>query len=64
MISILVWLVILCIVCALAYWIITQIPLPAPIQKIATVVIVVVFVIAIIYMLLPLTQGGAFPRLR
>jgi hypothetical protein len=61
MISILIWLLILCIICALAWWIITQLPLPAPIQKVAQVVIVVIFVIAIIYMLLPLA-GGA-PRL-
>ena len=58
MIAVLIYLLILCILCALAWWIITQLPLPAPIQKIATVVIVVVFVIAIIWLLLPLAGTG------
>lgn len=58
MISILIYLLIICILCALAWWIVTQLPLPAPIQKIATVVIVVIFVIAIIWLLLPLAGTG------
>lgn len=58
MISVLIYLLIICILCALAWWIVTQLPLPAPIQKIATVVIVVIFVIAIIWLLLPLAGTG------
>jgi hypothetical protein len=58
MIGLLVYLLIICIVCALAWWVVTQLPLPAPIQKIATVVIVVIFVIAVIYLLLPLAGTG------
>jgi hypothetical protein len=58
MISVLIYLIVLCILCALAWWIITQLPLPDPIKRIATVVIVVVFVIAIIWLLLPLAGSG------
>jgi len=64
MISVLIYLLIICILCCLAYWIITQLPLPDPIKKIATVVIVVVFVIAIIWLLLPLAGTGPPWRLR
>lgn len=63
MIGLLVYLLVICIVCALAWWIITQLPLPDPIKKIATAVIVVIFVIAIIYLLLPLAGTGG-PSLR
>jgi hypothetical protein len=64
MISVLVYLLIICILCALAWWIIQQLPLPDPIKKIATVVIVVVFVIAIVWLLLPLAGAGPNWRLR
>jgi hypothetical protein len=62
MISLLIYVLILLIVLALVWWIITQLPLPAPVKQIATVVIVVLFVIAMIYMLLPLAGTG--PALR
>ena len=62
MISLLVTILVVLIVLALCWWILTQLPLPPPIKQIATVVIVVIFVIWLVYLLLPLT--GAAPRWR
>jgi hypothetical protein len=64
MISLLIYILILLIVLALVWWIIGQLPLPAPVKQIATVVIVVIFAICMIYMLLPLAQGGPHLNLR
>jgi hypothetical protein len=54
MIGILIYILILLIFLGLLYWIIGMIPLPTPVRQIATVVIVIIFVIAMIYLLLPL----------
>lgn len=62
MLEMLIPLLVFLIVIAVAYWVITILPLPEPIRQIATVVIVVVAAIALISMLL----GGApgWPRIR
>jgi hypothetical protein len=57
-ISLMIYILILLIVLALVWWIIGQLPLPDPVKRIATVVLVVIFAIAMIYLLLPLAQGG------
>lgn len=54
MISLLIYILVLCIVLGLIWWIISVIPLPAPAKQIASVVIVVIFVLALVFMLLPL----------
>ena len=64
MIQLLIYILILLIVLALVWWIITQLPLPAPVKQIATVVIVVIFAIAMIYQLLPLAGSGKHYNLR
>ena len=64
MIQLLIYILILLIVMALFWWIVGQLPLPDPIKKVATVVIVVIFVIAMIYLLLPLAGSGPTYHLR
>lgn len=59
MLSVLLSLLIVLIVIGLCYWVITQIPLPAPIRSIAIVVLVVVAAIYLIYVLIGL--GAAIP---
>lgn len=54
MISLLIYILVLCIVLALIWWIVGMLPLPAPAKQIVTVVIVVIFVLALVFMLLPL----------
>jgi hypothetical protein len=62
MISLLIYILVMCIVFALFYWILSMVPLPPPVKQIVTVVIAVIFVIFLIYLILPLA-GGA-PALR
>lgn len=54
MLSILITLLVLCLIFGLAYWIISIIPLPAPFGNVARVVLAVIFLIIVIYMLVPL----------
>lgn len=67
MFALLIQFLVLLIVFALIWWILTQIPLPPPIAKIAQVIVVVIFAIILIYMLLGLTGlvgGFGHPLLR
>lgn len=57
MLALLVSILIAAIVIGLLYWIVTLIPLPAPMDRILQVVVVVIFVIYLLYMLLPYSQG-------
>ena len=62
MISILVSLLVLCLIFGVVWWILTLIPLPAPFGRVAQVVLAVLFLIILIYMLLPLAGGfGGHP---
>lgn len=54
MISVLVAILVLCLVFSLIWWIIGLIPLPAPFGQVARVVVAVLFLIIILYELLPL----------
>jgi hypothetical protein len=55
----------MCIIFGLIWWVITMIPLPAPFAQVARVVIAVIFIIWMIYLLLPLAGGGfGHPYLR
>ena len=58
MISVLVTILVMCIIFGLIWWVITMIPLPAPFAQVARVVIAVIFIIWMIYLLLPLAGGG------
>ena len=61
MISLLVYVLVMCIVFGLIWWILSVIPLPAPFGQVARVVVVVIFCIILIYMLLGLA-GTGFPH--
>ena len=64
-ISVLVTILVMCIIFGLIWWVITMIPLPAPFAQVARVVIAVIFIIWMIYLLLPLAGGGfGHPYLR
>ena len=58
MIALLVYLVVLVIVCIFLYWLLQQVPLPPPLQKIATIVLVAIGVIILIGILLQFAGGG------
>ena len=58
MISVLVTILVMCLIFGVVWWIITLIPLPAPFGRVAQVVIAVIFLIMLIYLLLPLAGGG------
>jgi hypothetical protein len=52
MIEFLIWIVILCIVFGLVYYIVTLLPLPPPFKNIAMIIILVVFLLIILFSLL------------
>jgi hypothetical protein len=56
MISLLVTILIMCLIFGLLWWVITLIPLPAPFAQVARVVCALIFVIWIIYLLLPMAS--------
>lgn len=58
MLSLLIDLIVICIVGGLFWWILQMVPLPAPAKQIATVVLVVILAIALIYLLLGAVHGG------
>jgi hypothetical protein len=60
MMEILVYLVILVIVVIFLYWLMSQVPLPEPLQKIATIVLVAIGVIVLVGLLLQFAGGGGF----
>jgi heme A synthase len=58
MVTLLIYLVVLVIVCIFLYWLLNQIPLPPPLQQIATIVLVAIGVIILIGILLQFAGGG------
>ena len=58
-IDVLLYLLILCIVFGLIYYIVTLLPLPEPFRKIAIIIILVIFLIILLTVLL---GGARFPR--
>jgi hypothetical protein len=65
MISTLIYLLVLLIVFALVWWVLSLIPLPAPMRQIANVVLAVIFALVIIfYVLLPLAGHAGAPGWR
>jgi len=65
MVTLLVYLVILVIVVIFLWWLLGQVPLPPPLNKIATIVLVAIGVIILIGILLQFAGGGGLhvPRL-
>ena len=49
MLSLFVWLIVICLVIAVAYWIIQQIPLPAPMNMIVRVLFGLVCLVVLLY---------------
>lgn len=63
MLSVLVTILIMCIIFAVIWWILTLIPIPGPFLQIARVVVAVIFLIWLLYLLVPYT-GFGHPLLR
>lgn len=62
MLSLLVYVVVICLVVGLAYWILDVIPVPNPLNRIGKILIIVIGCLALIYVLLGVT-GTVAPRL-
>lgn len=54
MLSMLIWLIVICAVIGVAWWIVTQIPLPAPMNIVVRVVFGLIVLVALLYFV-----GGA-----
>lgn len=65
MIAMLVYLVILVIVVIFLWWLLHQVPLPPPLDKIATIVLVAIGVIVLVTLMLQFAGGGLhLPKLQ
>lgn len=65
MIGTLVYVLVVCIVIGLVWWIVDFVPVPAPLNRMVKMISVVVGVIIVIYALLSLVGiGGGLPALR
>lgn len=60
MIELLIYLVVLVVICIFLYWLMSQIPLPEPLQKIAIIVLVTIGVIVLIGLLFQFAGTGGF----
>lgn len=62
LISVLLWLLVFCLVVFIALWLVRQLPIDPPMQKIAVVVVIVVALIVLAYQFVPgirsITVGG------
>ena len=58
MIMLLVYIVILVVVAIFLWWLLDQVPLPEPLKKVATIVLVAIGVIVLIAILLQFAGGG------
>lgn len=58
LLTLFVYLIVFLLIIGLVYWVITQIPLPDPIKRIAIIIVVVVAAIVLIMFLLSLVGGG------
>lgn len=62
MIELLIWIVVLCIIFGLIYYIITLIPLPAPFKNIAMIAVLVIFLLVLLFALMGQVPMPRFPR--
>ncbi len=56
MISVLVTILVLCLIFGLIWWIVSLLPLPPPFGQVARVVVAVIFLLIVLYELLPLVN--------
>lgn len=61
LIDFLIWVVVLCIVFGLVYYIVTLLPLPEPFKKIATIAVLVIFLLVLLSALM---GGISMPRFK
>lgn len=59
LVSVLIWIVILCIVFGLVYYIVTLLPLPEPFKRIATIAVLLLFILVLVLFAL---GGISLPR--
>lgn len=52
MISLLIWLLVLCLVFGVIVWVIQMIPLPSPFAQIAMAIVALIFILVLVSMLL------------
>jgi hypothetical protein len=65
MISSLVWLLVVCIVVGLVWWVADWLPIPEPLNKLVKLVSIVIGVIAVIYALMAIAgMGPGVPSLK
>jgi hypothetical protein len=65
MIGTLVYLLVVCVIIGLVWWIVDYLPVPEPLNKLIKVVTIVIGAIIIIYALLSIAGvGGGLPSLR
>jgi hypothetical protein len=64
LLTLLIYFLVLLLVFGLIWWVLTQIPLPPPIGKMAQVVVVVIFALILIFLLLSVIGVGPNVQLR
>lgn len=66
MIATLIYLLVVCVIIGLVWWIVDYLPVPEPLNKLIKVVSIVIGCIVIIYALLSIAGigGGGLPRLQ
>ncbi len=58
MLHVLIYLLVVCIIIGVVFWLVDYVPVPAPLNKLIKIVAIVIGVIAIIYALLAISGGG------
>lgn len=64
MIGTLIYLLVVCVIIGLVWWIVDYLPVPEPLNKLIKVVTIVIGAIIIIYALLSIAGVGGLPALR
>lgn len=62
MIELLIWIVVLCIIFGLIYYIATLLPLPPPFKNIIIIAVLVIFLLVLLFALLGQVPLPRFPR--
>ena len=62
LVDLLVWLAVIVIVILVAWYILSQLPLPPPIKQIVTIALVVIIASIVIYILLNFTHTASLPK--
>ena len=64
MISLLIYLLVVCLVIGLVWWAINQIPLPPPVRIVVIVVLVIIMILVLLSVLPGISTGARWPLLR